>query len=73
MKGKSITLDSTPELPGAVIGEQLLLPDSVEGGTPTIKSQIQGLKSKTYQQLLDYGWEDITNPRMAANTTSLDL
>ncbi|MBO5284234.1 MAG: hypothetical protein J6B43_14130 [Lachnospiraceae bacterium] len=44
-----------------------------ESGTATIKSQIQGLKTKTPQQLLDDGWQDITNPRMAANTTSLDL
>ena len=73
VKSKSITLDSTPELPGSMIEKLLLLPDSVEGGTPTIKSQIQGLKSKLPQQLLDYGWQDITNPRMAANTTSLDL
>ena len=41
--------------------------------TFTIKSQIQRLKSKTPQQLLDDGWQDITDPRMAANTTSIDL
>ena len=47
--------------------------DVVEGGSGTIKSQIQELKSKTPQQLLNNGWQDITDPRMAANTTSLDL
>ncbi len=31
------------------------------------------MKLKTPQQLLDDGWQDITDPRMAANTTSLDL
>ena len=41
--------------------------------TFTIKSQIQRLKSKTPQQLLDDGWQDITDPRMAANNTSIDL
>lgn len=46
---------------------------SGDGGIPTIKSQIQGLKSKTLQQLLDNGWKDVTDPRMAANTTSRDL
>lgn len=44
-----------------------------KSGTATVKSQIQGLKLKTPQQLLDDGWQDITDPRMAANTTSLDL
>ena len=33
VKGKTNTLDHTPELPGPVIGEQLLLPGPVEGGT----------------------------------------
>ena len=33
VRGKTNTLDHTPELPGPVIGEQLLLPGPVEGGT----------------------------------------
>lgn len=34
---------------------------------------IHSIKSKTPQQLLVDGWQDITDPRMAANTTSIDL
>jgi len=38
-----------------------------------VKSQIQALKSRTPQQLLDDGWQDVTDPRMATKTNSLDL
>ena len=44
-----------------------------QGGNATIRSQIQDIKSKTPQQLLEDGWKDVTDPRMAANTTSKEL
>lgn len=52
-----------------------IVDDVVKGGrdSSTIRTQIQELKSKTPKQLLDDGWQDITDFRMAANTTSKEL
>lgn len=52
-----------------------IVDDVAKGGrdSSTIRTQIQELKSKTPKQLLDDGWQDITDFRMAANTTSKEL
>ena len=36
-------------------------------------SVIKNIQSKSPQQLIANGWEDVTNPKMAANTTSREF
>ena len=38
-----------------------------------LKSQISDLETKTPEQLLKEGWRDVTDPRMASNTSSKEL
>ena len=51
--------------------------DVVEDAAKAIKSgrcsTIKNIQSMTPQQLIEYGWEDITNPKMAANTNSREF
>ena len=44
-----------------------------ESGITTIKKQIRHIQTKTPEELILEGWEDVTNPKMAANTTSREL
>ena len=44
-----------------------------DGGSVNLKEQIQELQTKTPQQLINDGWKDITDSRMAENTNSLEL
>jgi hypothetical protein len=39
----------------------------------SIRKQIEKIRTKTPEKLLSEGWEDITDPRMKANTTSREL
>ena len=41
-----------------------------EGGSNAV---IKNIQSKSPQQLIEDGWEDITNPKMAANTNSREF
>ena len=45
-------------------------PENVVWGTKSGSDTIKNIQSKTPQQLIAEGWEDITNPKMAANTSS---
>ena len=42
----------------------------IESGTGSV---IKNIQSKSPQQLIEDGWEDITNPKMAANTNSREF
>ena len=44
-----------------------------ETGKVVNSSWVNDVQSKTPKELLEEGWDDVTNPKMAANTTSREF
>lgn len=44
-----------------------------KGKSIDIKTQIENIRTKTLNQLLSEGWQDLTHPEMAYWTTSRDI